>query len=539
MALFGIINGIYKCYKSEMYNMQRFRNFWLWLVFGLLGIIFLALFGYSLCASYLLDETQAGDYPVFIWNPVALTVFLLVIMLMLVFVVSKLKVSIVLAKKMTVLFTLIAGCAWVLLIPMKPRFDQGACYNLGKMLVNGDITAFTESVYINGYPFQLGYVFYRALLEMIFGSNSHLACAILNVGFLALMQGVILHESAIALRNTKAYHSVMLGMCGLMITCLQPIMLTNLLYGNIPGISLAACSAGLVLRFYRKPSAWAAIASVLLLELACLLKLNNSIVCIALCLSLLLAALTQKQNRTATVVFAICLLVPLSSAAMLQKNTEAVLHCRFGSAVPRMAHLVMGLMDNDRMSGWYNGYTLCDNFVSCSETENRARVLNDLMQRLQELSASPVETAKFFKRKITSTWLEASFGALQINRGANLLTPTFPDWKQYIFSGKRAKIIILFFTTWTQTLYLGFGTGCIRLLKLCKQKGNAWFAPLIPALIVFGAFFYHALFETKSLYVFSYLPLMIPISAWGLEGLFVYVKKSKSKLCQCRIMKKT
>lgn len=507
--------------------MRRFIPFCLRAICLLTGLLFLFLFVYSLFTGYLLHEQSGGggDYPYVIRQNTLLVLLGLAAGLWLLDRITRIRWRLRTVALIPIGFTLVAGCAWVCLLRMWPRWDQLYCYELAYLLANGEIEQFCSHFYINAHPYQMGFVLYRTLLELIFGTHSNLACAIGNVGFLALMQAVILYEANLALRNSPVRRPVFLLLCALMLSCLQPLLLCNLLYGNLPAISLAVCSISMVLRYARKPSVPCAAGALGLLVLACLLKPNIDILCIALCLCMLLYAAAAKRHRLCCAAFALCLLLPMASSTLLQKIMECCLQHSFGSSVPMLAYLTMGIMESYRMCGWFNNYTLANNFVDFPDAENRARVLNDLLVRLREMAASPMETLHFFELKLTSMWLETSFGALQITRGANLLAHELPHWGYMLLIGRRARLLCFIFTAWVQLVYLGFGLSCMRLFKAVRQAGTAWLAPMITILLLLGVVLYHALFEAKSLYVFSYLQLMTPVAALGLWGLLCRLRQ--------------
>lgn len=512
--------------------MRKFRNFCFWAIGLLAAICFLALFAYSLYGGYRLCDAQAGDYPYFIRKNLPLTCVLLLLGIAVLYAVYKSKLPINTAIACTLLLTLAGGTAFALTFPMMPRFDAAACRNLAVMLLNGETEKFTASTYLNGYPFQLGYVLYRALLLLLFGEQSYLATTFCNLGFLLLLQGCILFESRRLFENSRCGRQGMLLLCLMMLTCLQPLMLITLHYGNLPGISLAVCGTVMVLHFTRKPSLWRAAAAVVLLSLSCLLKLNNSIVCLALCLCLLLYALTESKRRALHIGFGLCMLLPMLAPTLLQRLMETLLHHRFGTPVPMLAWLAMGMHDSNRMWGWYDGFTNFADYVPYTEAENRARVMADLQQHIGAFAESPMECFRFFKCKITSTWLETSFGCLQTNYGANRSVSLFPEWGRYLFQGRRGELFAQYFDTWTQLLYLGFGLGSLRLIALKNRDRRTWLAPLITAVIMLGAFFYHALFETKSQYIFTYLLLMLPLSCYGLLGLMNGLDRLLNRLAE-------
>ena len=150
-----------------------------------------------------------------------------------------------------------------------------------------------------------------------------------------------------------------------------------------------------------------------------------------------------------------------------------------------------------------------------------AFVLNrqDIAQRLSEFAADPAYALSFYHQKMVSQWAETTFEALLVNRVMPSESP-FPALVNSLLSGGGSRALTLYMEGYTLTLYLGFAAGAgLLALRLFRCKAQAWpclYAPLALMVAVLGGFLYHLLFEAKSQYRMSYLPMMAPLGAWGL-----------------------
>ena len=86
------------------------------------------------------------------------------------------------------------------------------------------------------------------------------------------------------------------------------------------------------------------------------------------------------------------------------------------------------------------------------------------------------------------------------------------------------------FNFYMQVLYILFATGIFMLFIKRKTGVDTILLPLV----MLGAFEYHMLFEGKSQYVLTYIPLMIPTAAYALHkilnGKYTILKRITEKI---------
>ena len=120
---------------------------------------------------------------------------------------------------------------------------------------------------------------------------------------------------------------------------------------------------------------------------------------------------------------------------------------------------------------------------------------------------------------MVSQWAETTFEAMLVNRVMPSESP-FPALVSSLLSGGGSHALALYMEGYTLTLYLGFAAGTALLaIGLFRRRAWDWtrlYAPLALMVAVLGGFLYHMLFEAKSQYLMIYLPMMTPLSAWGL-----------------------
>ena len=82
-----------------------------------------------------------------------------------------------------------------------------------------------------------------------------------------------------------------------------------------------------------------------------------------------------------------------------------------------------------------------------------------------------------------------------------------------VYDGSLGQALELHFNLYIQVLYLLFAVGIY--LMFINKKTNIE-TVLLP-LVALGGFGYHLLFEGKSQYVLTYIPLLIPVAAYSLN----------------------
>ena len=175
-------------------------------------------------------------------------------------------------------------------------------------------------------------------------------------------------------------------------------------------------------------------------------------------------------------------------------------------SIPRSAWMAMGLSEGTRAEGWYNGYnynTFRENGYDQKATDEAARAL--IGERIQSFRSDRDYAYTFFMRKLASTWSE----------------PTF----QSVWVGPQeasADVIC-------SIVYLVVLAGCVLFLAKSlirriqmltdrySHRDTVTVFTAFPILFLLGVFLFHLVWETKSLYVFSSVYMLLPLAAAGLS----------------------
>ncbi|OCX49150.1 hypothetical protein BFD03_02700 [Limosilactobacillus reuteri] len=192
--------------------------------------------------------------------------------------------------------------------------------------------------------------------------------------------------------------------------------------------------------------------------------------------------------------------------------------------VPKVAFVVMGLQNYmDLKNSWYDGYTLStykQHNYSEKETEKQAQ--KDLKREIDRLKSSRSNMVGFFKRKLISTWSDSTFQSLWIAPWENKANKKL----KYIYNDNKESTIRIISNLTTQLILFCGGISCLR-----KNKKIEYANYLTLVMLFFvGGFLFHLIWETKSQYVWTYVEILIPISAMEFNHLFAYANRWRKKL---------
>ena len=412
------------------------------------------------------------------------------------------------------LWIFLVGTIWIIQSQSAPTHDSLVVTRAGAAMAQGDSHYITESYYFRYFPFQLGYVLWTEIWSRILfldGSN-YLALEIINVLCLAAA------EAGLVLATDRLFHRTSFTvLTAVMLACfVQPIIFCAFLYGNIPGFCFAVWGIYWFLRFCEKDKLRFACACAAFTVVSVGLKLNNMIVFAAIILIGLLRGLATGINgKTRLCRFAaVCIIAAtvLGLKGFGQWQYEKRTGAEFGSGIPMICWMALGLHDSTIGPGWFSPQYTVNSFMANGEDPviTSQIAAQAIRERLQVFSDKPKEAAEFFMHKALSQWNETSFQSIWNNQ----VRGQYGD-KTGIAAyvcGEGEYTVKFLMDQGVQIIYWGMLFAVIRLLQ---EKNPAML--LIP-LTILGGMMYHELFEAKSQYVLTYVTLMLPYAAYGFQG---------------------
>ena len=405
-------------------------------------------------------------------------------------------------------------CVWLYQDRALPYGDMDEVYKAAVQLVNGDASVLNSSYYWT-YPHQYSLVFiFEALLRLAGNSSSEV------IGYynLAFLLAIVIFGRLIAdeLFESKAVSACWLILCA---GCWPLLMMVSFVYGEYLswGALMAAIWCVVKLIKAKKHTILWALAAAVLCGFAVAARRNSLIFVIALLLVVLVYAISEKQQRIlrlgAVALLAVSMVLPPQLAGWhYTQLTGAVAH----KGTPPTAHINMGLADTYRGPGWYNGYVYevyAQN--GFDDAKAREQAAQDLKQTVAQLTASKRGMVSFFARKLATIWAEPSYQCFistechDVSRGrVGMVYTVFENTKVYDSVNK--------FMNAYQTLVYLAALGAVAVLLLGKNRKKTRLLLLLPLVVFLGGFCFHVVWETKSRYVLSYLPMLMLYAALGL-----------------------
>lgn len=407
-------------------------------------------------------------------------------------------------------WTLIAGIFFVCSAKLQPSADSYIVSFFARQCAAGDYSYYHD--YFRSFPFQFGFVLYEELFFRLFylvlpgapEGYSSLAIQGLNVVWLAVGYYAVIKCTALASRNESVTKltAVLLGLF------MPPLLFTTYMYGNIPGFALSILGVWMFLDFQHSRRWLTGVLTAVFLTLAVCIKLNSLIFVVAVCIVWVIRLIKKPQFKSA-LLLVITIVLALGVKGLPQKYYERRCDDSFGSGVPQVSWMAMGMNEGNSCAGWNkNEYTIQNFREHHYDRELTSAVSREeINNRLQYFRKNPAYAADFVSRKILSQWNEPTYQGLWNNQVRKNYSE--PGQMYDIICNKIDGGLARMMNYYQQLIFFGFALGII-----CLARNKSIRASIFP-LIVLGGFLYHLLFEAKSQYAMPYIILMIPVAAYG------------------------
>lgn len=434
-------------------------------------------------------------------------------------------------------YVTVLGLVWVLSAQSSPAADSQNIFEAATNAAQGSYQSMYDGgefynkdfysgySYFSFYPFQLGFVFLCEIVYRIFGVSSAMPVEIINVLCVAAAYLAISKISKLMFKRRSIEFFTIILLAG----CFQPILFCTFAYGNIIGMCCALWASYFLIKYFQTSKYILLIPCALLLTLSTLAKYNNMIYVVAFFIMLIVHTVKHKKWQSVAFALAICVLaVGASKLVIISYENRA--DTTFRSGVSQMLYLDMGLNESYMAPGWYNDMAKSTyiNYNLDSEKANNAAKA-DIDKRLKYNFSDIDYAVDFFGKKIISQWNEPTFESIWISEVKGHYTE-LNGLAKSIYDGSTGQFLEIYFNLYIQILYVLFAVG---LYCMFLNKKNNIETVLLP-LVILGGFGYHLLFEGKSQYVLTYIPLLIPIASYGifsiLNGKYTKIKEIVGKL---------
>lgn len=492
----------------------------IFLAFGYIGIM-------SFFETSVFDQTNlASELVIFEGDNIILNLFFTALFIALLFWLRRFydffaKVNIRILEIGLAVWTAILGVIWIYSVTSVPAADSANLFEAATNSANDDYSKFFNnsgfyfSEYYNGhnyfhfFPFQLGFVFFSEIVYRIFGTDSSMPVQIINVLSLASAYFALARITALLFKRKSIEFIAIL----LLAVCFQPVFLCTFVYGNIIGMSTAVWACLFLIKYFQTNRWVWIIPAACLLMLSTIVKYNNLIYLVAFVIMLILHAVKNKKWQSLAFALAMCILC-VGSSKLIIMSYEARANTQFESGLTQTMYFDLGLQESPMAPGWYTKTAVNDYMKGGFDAERgNAVAQTSIDRRLEEMSDDLGYAFDFFGKKILSQWNEPSYESIwisQVKQHSHELSDLAKDIYNNGFWGQ---LFALHFNFYMQILFVLFALGIYLLFIDRKTNIETVLLPLV----LLGAFGYHLLFEAKSQYACTYIPLLVPTAAYAMN----------------------
>lgn len=541
------INNKSKNSKNTTVKTINKQNTFEYLIVNIICLFMFIAFGYIAIMSFLqtsvFDEAAySSEKVLYEMDNIALNIFCTAIFTVFVFKMKKhydffARVDLRFMEVGLVVYTIMLGLIWIFSVTSVPAAESQSVFETATGATVGDYSSITgngnfyNSAYYNGhsyynfYPFQLGFVLISEIVYRIFGTASSMPVQVINVLCLAAAYlGIAKITKYIFKRRSIEFITILL-----LAGCFQPMLFCTFVYGNIIGMCCAIWASYFLIRYFQTTKYLLLIPCAILLIVATIAKYNNMIYLVAFVIMLIVHTVKEKKWQSIAFALAICIAtVGINNLIIVSYESRA--NTKLADGVSQVMYLDMGLNDSYMAPGWYNGIAI-DTYKSCNlnnEVANQ-RAWSNIKNRLDVFGSNPGYTFDFFGKKIVSQWNEPSFESIWISE-VKSHSHEVNSIGNGMYNGSLGQFFELYFNIYMQIVYLLLVIGIYCLFF--KRMTNIETTLLL--LVILGGFGYHLLFEGKSQYILTYIPIMMPTAAFGLNtvlnGKYIKIKEIVRKL---------
>ena len=431
------------------------------------------------------------------------------------------KINITALEIILVVYVVLLGFIWIFSVTSIPAADSANVYETARQAAKNQYTSLHDFTnfynkdfyggysYYNFYPFQLGFVFICEIIFRIFGTTSSMPVQVINV----LAVGAAYLGLAKITRLLFKRKSIEFMAIFLLALCFQPILLCTFVYGNIIGMSLGIWSCFFLIKYFRTNKWLLLIPCGILLVISTIAKYNNMIYLVAFVIMLIVHTVKEKKWQSIAFAVAICI-ATVGSSSLIIASYESRAGVTLANGVSQVLYFDMGLQESGRAPGWYTttGLSLYLKNQFDDEAANK-EAWEQIGQRMEAFSDDAEYTVDFFGKKILSQWNEPTFESIWVSKVKGHEVAIKGGIGEAVYDKSLGQLLELHFGLYMRVLYLLFAIGIYCLFISKKTNIQTILLPLV----LMGGFGYHLLFEAKSQYILTYIPLIIPTAAYALN----------------------
>lgn len=420
----------------------------------------------------------------------------------------------------------VAGVYLITHIQMNLRHDSGTCYWNALNFVEGNFTSLQKGEYFYMCPHQLGLASYDCLLTMISDDVNVLFYA--NLFWIWITNLFLWRTIRLLTRKRLVRKLVIL----LSFAFLPHFFYLFYAYGQVPGLGCMVVALYLTARAVKTNSKWCMGLCALFVAGACLVRMNYLIGGIALGIIYFLKLVEEKKCLWLIgIVGLICALILPSKLLFSYYEMAADTDLRNG--IPATLYIAMGLQEGNegwRPAGWFNGFNQDTYHANDCDVETSNQIaMESIGNRLRIFTENPGYALDFFGEKIITSWCEPTFQSVWSGPLISLFNETEVELLRDLYSGGMSFLLLSSLMNILNVMILGFAWFLV-LRKAFWTKEALNTIELFGVLFLTGGFVFHLFWETSSQYVYPYVVMLIPVTAYGINEAF---ELTKGKLEEC------
>lgn len=418
------------------------------------------------------------------------------------------------SKEMMFIFLImgfIVGITWILINPqdLMEYDDAYNCYNTALRMSFGDYSWLGFKSYINTYPHNLGLVTYFYLIIKLFGNFSLHAIRIINLVF-SLMGYLYLYRTTDVLFKNENVNKLEIV---LMFLSMQLIFISFFVYGNAISYSLGIVSVYYLLDYFEDRKALSLVLSGITVTASIAIK-NNSLIILVAELIFIFVDFVRESNKKYFLYVPILIATIFVCTTGVVKYYENRVGTNYDNKLPRICWLAYGVNYEENHPGRYFNYLEHYHYQNNFNSEyTKIEAKNFISGVLGEWRMHPDYMVKFYAHKFLNSFANPEYETFaQYSKiEKNVITES-------IIGGVGNDIL---YEIWDSTSsYISIG-----ILIYLFMRSKTEFNNLLLGVIVFGGFLFHAVWETKAIYLYQYFMFLIPYGAYGLNELLKRSKK--------------
>ncbi|UGQ07690.1 glycosyltransferase family 39 protein [Streptococcus anginosus] len=409
------------------------------------------------------------------------------------------------------------------------RHDSLAVLDAAKAINKGSTHLLTDiSGYLHKYPHQLGLVSFERLILTIFGETNIKIFFVLNL-FMTIVENFFLWRITRRLFRNEQISKLVILLSFLFLPQLFTILFV---YGLTYGFFFAIIGLYFVQCYLEKRTWKTLVASVIFLTLSYMIRNNYIILILTILIILVLDFFHYKIKKN--VVFVVLLLSAMTlSNQLLSAYYKDLAKISKLEGEPKIAWVAMGLNDTpeyNRVGGWYDAFVenVYNDHAGNAEAIEKASK-KQIANRIHYMIEHPLYACRFFGKKFLSTWTDSLFESIW--SGPVIKMPVEGQKiRGYLMSSiYEGKVVYKWLYGFSALLLVMIYGSILPVILQFFQEREMNVYLLIPLIYLSGGFLFHLVWETKSQYVYPYVYLLLPLSAFGIDYVTTLIKRLKLK----------